>query len=315
MIDCDARQAEVSQAPNMQAGERVAYLEVHLPELVTPLYEEREADVQVELAKGVAPLGLSCSQQNPVSSRSVRGPHQPSLGFTYKVSIPHPDNILYAELSHEEAVHPPERELDKLDALILEVGRQRRIDPRAERLHPRHLALNTRLGEDVVVLNPIQQFRQAPKAVGLERLEYRGRQSRHVVVFGVAVDVAAEEYLKKRSDEVVDALNVATGWVPDGPDVQDALERALGGRALPQPHAWPGPRDIDRDLVPDWAVKPLLAPGKGESDRVGVLLPLAGQRWRPTRGGCGEVTEQELPCHRPKCWRDPRPGELAQLGC
>lgn len=44
---------------------------------------------------------------------------------THEVGVPHADDVLDAELAHEEAVHPSERKLDELDALLLEVRRER----------------------------------------------------------------------------------------------------------------------------------------------------------------------------------------------
>ena len=44
---------------------------------------------------------------------------------TYKVGIPHPDRVLYTDLSHKQAVHPPERKLHKFDTLSIQVSGQR----------------------------------------------------------------------------------------------------------------------------------------------------------------------------------------------
>lgn len=40
---------------------------------------------------------------------------------TYHISIPHPNGILYAYLSHQETVHPTETELDELHPFVLEM--------------------------------------------------------------------------------------------------------------------------------------------------------------------------------------------------
>lgn len=45
--------------------------------------------------------------------------------LTHKVGVPHPNNVLDAQLAHEQAVHPSERKLDKLDTLLPEVGGER----------------------------------------------------------------------------------------------------------------------------------------------------------------------------------------------
>lgn len=44
---------------------------------------------------------------------------------THKVGIPHAHDVLDAQLAHEEAVHPPERKLDELDAFLLEMCGER----------------------------------------------------------------------------------------------------------------------------------------------------------------------------------------------
>jgi len=41
--------------------------------------------------------------------------------WTHEIRVPHAHDVLDAQLAHEEAVHPPERKLDELDALLLEV--------------------------------------------------------------------------------------------------------------------------------------------------------------------------------------------------
>jgi len=41
---------------------------------------------------------------------------------TYEIGIPHPDCTLHTDLTHQQTVHPPERELHELDTLILEVS-------------------------------------------------------------------------------------------------------------------------------------------------------------------------------------------------
>ena len=44
---------------------------------------------------------------------------------THQIGIPHPNGILHADLAHQQAVHPPERELHELDVLGFQMRRQR----------------------------------------------------------------------------------------------------------------------------------------------------------------------------------------------
>jgi hypothetical protein len=46
--------------------------------------------------------------------------------LTHKVGVPHPNNVLDAQLAHEQAVHPSERKLNELDTLFLEMSGKRR---------------------------------------------------------------------------------------------------------------------------------------------------------------------------------------------
>lgn len=55
------------------------------------------------------------------------------------------------------------------------------IDARAQLPHPRDLTHDAGLGEDVVVLNPVEELGQAPERVGLECFEDGGRESGNVV--------------------------------------------------------------------------------------------------------------------------------------
>ena len=53
-----------------------------------------------------------------------------------------------------------------------------------------------------------------------------------------------EEDKEERSDEVVDALDVAGGGVTDGPDVEDPLHHLLDTSLLEQPNQWRHPRHV-----------------------------------------------------------------------
>lgn len=51
---------------------------------------------------------------------------------TYEIGVPHANYVLYTKFSHEETVHPPETELYKLDALLLKMFGEGRVDPGSE---------------------------------------------------------------------------------------------------------------------------------------------------------------------------------------
>lgn len=125
-----------------------AHLEIHLAELVGPADQEREAHIQVELGKGVAAFGLRGKERSGRVSSSRHAQHRLRRFLppestragdpperTHEVRIPHADNVLDAQLAHEEAVHPSERELDELDALLLQMrGKRRCVSGRVGRV-------------------------------------------------------------------------------------------------------------------------------------------------------------------------------------
>lgn len=84
------------------------YLEIHLAQLLAPPYEKCGADVEMELGKGIRPFSL-CALS--VAFRCIE------YDMPYQVRIPHANGVLHADLSHQQAVHPSERELHKFDVL------------------------------------------------------------------------------------------------------------------------------------------------------------------------------------------------------
>ena len=62
------------------------------------------------------------------------------------------------------------------------------------------------------------------------------------------VQGVVEEDKEERCDEVVDALDVARGRVPDGPDVEDPLHHLLHTSLLEQSHQRGHARDVYSDL-------------------------------------------------------------------
>src|SRR3569833_1416303 len=129
---------------------------------------------------------------------------------THQIRIPHSNRVPDADLAHEKAVHPPEAKLDELDVLLLEVLGEIGVDPGRQVAQRRPLSLDARLRDDVVVLEAVELLRQAAERVRLGGVD-------------------AQEDLPEGGDEVVDTLVVAAGRVAHGPDVEDALERPLGG--------------------------------------------------------------------------------------
>lgn len=152
---------------------------------------------------------------------------------TYQVGVPHSDNVAHAHLAHQQAIHPTKGKLHVLYAVLLQMRMQRRVDACHQLSQPAYLSLDAGLRKDVVVLDAIEELREAPERVGFDGLEHIGWQQGDVKHFGVRVDVGAEKDFEEGGSEVVDALNVAAGWMSDRPNVQDPLERALGGLTLP----------------------------------------------------------------------------------
>jgi hypothetical protein len=77
--------------------------------------------------------------------------------------------------------------LHKLDALRSKVLRERCVNACNELRHALDAALDTRLRSDVVVLDPVEQAREAPERIGLDCGEDRGRENRGVDFFGVGI--------------------------------------------------------------------------------------------------------------------------------
>ena len=107
--------------------------------------------------------------------------------MAHQIGIPHPHGILHADLAHQQAVHPPKRELHKLDALRGEVLGERRVDARDKLRHALHAALDARLRGDVVFWNPVEQTREAPERIGLDGGENGGGKDRGVDFFGIGI--------------------------------------------------------------------------------------------------------------------------------
>src|SRR3569833_367666 len=172
---------------------------------------------------------------------------------THHIRIPHSNRVPDADLAHEKAVHPPEAKLDELDVLLLEVLGEIGVDPGRQVAQRRHLSLDARPRDDVVALDAVEQLRQAPERAGLDGVQHRpgelaGIHARLDVRVG---DVDAQEDLPEGGDEVVDTLDVAAGRVAHGPDVEDALERPLGGLVAVELDVRVRARHVDAALVPD----------------------------------------------------------------
>lgn len=143
-----------------------AHLKVHCPQLFAPTRQKRAADVNMKLGKRIRALRLA----------QIRARHQEmTRECTYEIRVPHPDRILHAQLAHQQAVHPSECKLHKLDILRLEVLCQRccfnRRQSKADRVKASHTVyspdetckisyatMNPWLSRDVVVLDPVEKF-------------------------------------------------------------------------------------------------------------------------------------------------------------
>ncbi|KAI3475782.1 hypothetical protein L1887_62779 [Cichorium endivia] len=99
----------------------------------------------------------------------------------------------------------------------------------------------------------------------------------------------------------------------DGPYVEDAFERPLGGLALPETDARIGARHVDVDLVPDGLIERSDAFGEREFHACDVLGSFARQGGGAHRGDGGKVAEQQLPHHGTQLFRHTGPGEGAEL--
>lgn len=94
--------------------------------------------------------------------------------------------------------------------------------------------------EDVIILNTIEEAGETPEGVGLDGGQYMRRKQKGVELLRVRVCnsslnkrmktaqhvftyVGREEDLEEGCYEIVDTLHVAASWVPDRPDIENAL--------------------------------------------------------------------------------------------
>ena len=111
--------------------------------------------------------------------------------------------------------------------------------------------LDPGLGEGVVVLYAVEDHGEAPEAVGLDGVPGLEGEGLHLEVGRdvlLVVECVLEEHQEEGGDEVVDALDVPGGGVPDGPDVQDPLVDLLNTALLEQAHHGAHSRNVDVDL-------------------------------------------------------------------
>lgn len=90
---------------------------------------------------------------------------------TYQICIPHPYRTFYTYLSHQQAIHPSERKLHKLDSLLLKMRGQWRVNTLNQFRHPLDETLNTGLLGDVIILDAVQESGEAPERVGFDSRE------------------------------------------------------------------------------------------------------------------------------------------------
>ena len=123
--------------------------------------------------------------------------------------------------------------MDELETLLVEVCMEGGVDAADEMGELEDHALDARLGVCVVVLNRVDELREAPVCVGLHLIELLLRESVHINLghLPIARKVLREEGEVKGRDQVVDALHVATRGVAQRPNVEDAL--CAGGEREP----------------------------------------------------------------------------------
>ena len=90
-----------------------------------------------------------------------------------QICIPQTDNGLHVQLANEEAVHVPEGELQEHQSFFLNVVVQVGVGATHQVLQLLHHPLNSRLVGCVVVLNAIQQTRDAVVCIGLDFVKER----------------------------------------------------------------------------------------------------------------------------------------------
>lgn len=252
------------------------------------------------------------------------------------VGVPHSDCIFDGYLTHEQTIHPSETKLHEFHALAFQMLRQAGINTRSQIAQRTDLADDPRLSKDIVILYPIEQFRQTPKRIRLHGIEDRfGKLAWIHAAFDVVVrDIAAEEDLPERGDEIVDALYVAARWVADRPDVEDAFEGALCGFVAVELEVGTRTGDVDGDLVPEGFVEAADASlgcgcsssaatawvgggaslGESLADAVEVGFAFSFEGGDAAVAAGGEVAEEELPGHGADFGWDAGPGGVAEFG-
>ena len=144
----------------------------------------------------------------------------------------------------------PEAELKILDVVANNMIVKFDINSFEQFLKLPYFNLDAGLSKGVVILDPVQNFSHAPEAVRLYILPNGLVQTFELqtVPCHVLVNKILEEYHQEGGDEVVDALDVARGRVPDGPDVEDPLHHLLHTSLLEQSHQRGHARDVYSDL-------------------------------------------------------------------
>lgn len=129
------------------------------------------------------------------------------------------------EFPEKEAIHPAERELDELNLLSLKLLVEFGIDPAHEFLDSEDLALDPRLCEGVVILDPIQELAQTPKHIRLQMLQLFLRE--HIRGLGfhdLETTGGTREHDVERCREIIDPLHIARSRMADPPDVQNPFQ-------------------------------------------------------------------------------------------
>lgn len=194
---------------------------------------------------------------------------------------------------------------------------QRGVDPRCQVPKCSHLPLDARLGNNVVVLDAVQQLSQAPKRISLNSVQdglrkLSGVHSRLNVWVG---NVQAQEHLPERRHQIINALHIPAGRVPHSPDIQYTLQRPLRCLVTVELNMGVRSRYVDTDLMPYRFVQsPRLAGRRraGHSlkrlfDSVKVFFSLPFQGRHSPFAISRQIAQQQLPRHRTELFWHTRP--------
>lgn len=157
-------------------------------------------------------------------------------------------------------------------------------------------ALNSWLSESEVVLNVRKQFRETPERIRLDLLEDLDRNVFNGNCVGVSSETALEEDREKRSDQIVDTLDVSAGRILHGPEKQCSFHASLNSRMAEEEATRMRARNVDAQLSQQLAFL------NGQSFFLVVVLEeflvfaaLLGENVSDALAIDGEVSEDDSP--------------------